>query len=117
MYHGTTKENHDKILRSGCFQAGTYFAKHLEDALGYGGLHVFEVLGSVGYFEGETPEGCDLWQVRFDSPLSTDLILRTTVYERVIGSTNKDVDEVLQKGILHALERTVETYPERSKLG
>ncbi len=42
-FHGTTKENVDIILKTG-FKAGTYFGKHLEDAIHMGGDCVFEVL-------------------------------------------------------------------------
>lgn len=41
-YHGTNKNNAKSILKTG-FREGTWFAKHLEDAIGYGGEYVFEV--------------------------------------------------------------------------
>ncbi len=41
-YHGTTKENAEKIMRMG-FKKGTWFALHLEDALEFGGEYVFRV--------------------------------------------------------------------------
>jgi hypothetical protein len=41
-YHGTTAANAKSILREG-FKPGTWFARHLEDAIGFGGGHVFEV--------------------------------------------------------------------------
>jgi len=44
-FHGTKRQNAYKILKTG-FKKWTYFAKHLEDALGYGGKYVFEI-----YFE------------------------------------------------------------------
>ena len=43
VYHGTTKENADKILKEG-FKEYTYFAKNLKDAIGFGGGYVFEVV-------------------------------------------------------------------------
>lgn len=39
-YHGTSKENAEKIMKEG-FDPRTYFARHLEDALGFGGRFVF----------------------------------------------------------------------------
>ncbi len=42
VYHGTKVVEARKILKEG-FKEGTYFAKHLEDAIGYGGNYVFEV--------------------------------------------------------------------------
>lgn len=41
-FHGTTKENADIILREG-FRPGTFFGKHMEDALHFGGGYIFEV--------------------------------------------------------------------------
>ena len=41
-YHGTTKRNAEKILKTG-FKKGTWFALHLEDALEFGGEYVFRV--------------------------------------------------------------------------
>jgi hypothetical protein len=41
-YHGTDFETAAEILLNG-FAPGTHFARHLEDAMSYGGTHVFEV--------------------------------------------------------------------------
>lgn len=41
-WHGTNKQNADKIKKEG-FNEGSYFARHLEDALTFGGLYVFRV--------------------------------------------------------------------------
>ena len=41
-YHGTNEVNAKSILKRG-FLPNTYFAAHLEDAIWYGGNHVFEV--------------------------------------------------------------------------
>jgi hypothetical protein len=41
-YHGTNARAAREIVGRG-FSEGTHFAAHLEDALGYGGAHVFEV--------------------------------------------------------------------------
>jgi len=42
LYHGTSKENAEKILKEG-FDQYTYFAKNLTDALSMGGPYVFAV--------------------------------------------------------------------------
>ena len=42
VYHGTTRANATKIRRGG-FKKGTWFAEHLECAVGYGGEYVFEI--------------------------------------------------------------------------
>lgn len=41
-YHGTTEENARCVLQEG-FHADTWFARHLEDALEFGGEYVFSV--------------------------------------------------------------------------
>lgn len=41
-FHGTSKRNAHQILETG-FRPGTFFAKHLEDALEFGGAYVFSV--------------------------------------------------------------------------
>ena len=41
-YHGTNAEAATLIRRTG-FKPGTWFAAHLEDAIAFGGMHVFEV--------------------------------------------------------------------------
>ena len=41
-YHGTNAAAARQIVGRG-FARGTHFATHLEDALGYGGGHLFEV--------------------------------------------------------------------------
>lgn len=42
-YHGTVRKKvADKILQEG-FKQGSFFATHLEDAIGFGGEYVFEV--------------------------------------------------------------------------
>ncbi len=41
-YHGTDRATAEQISLTG-FRKGTYFARHLEDALGFGGGYVFYV--------------------------------------------------------------------------
>ncbi len=84
-YHGTSKENADSILKSG-FRAGTYFAKHLEDAVGYGGPYVFEV---VLYFPGENPP----WQHKSGDPVPSDQIFSLKRYDtETLWSDSSDRD-------------------------
>lgn len=42
VYHGTDEATAKKILKNG-FKPDTFFATHLEHALGYGGKYIFEV--------------------------------------------------------------------------
>ncbi len=58
MFHGTNAENAAKIMKDG-FAVGTFFARHLEDALHFGGDYIFEV-----YFE-TTPT--NYWEYICDS--------------------------------------------------
>ncbi len=41
-YHGTTKENAEKILSEG-FKPDCWFARHIEDAIQFGGTFIFAV--------------------------------------------------------------------------
>lgn len=46
VYHGTTRQNATKIKQNG-FKPHTWFAKHLEDAVFYGGEYIFEAVFPV----------------------------------------------------------------------
>jgi hypothetical protein len=48
FYHGTDKKTAAIILKEG-FKRGTFFANHLEDAVHYGGTHVFAVSIKLPY--------------------------------------------------------------------
>ncbi|KKM26969.1 hypothetical protein LCGC14_1579370 [marine sediment metagenome] len=60
-YHGTNKENAAAIKQEG-FRQGTYFSYRVEDALGFGGNHVFAVEFSAdpAKWKGE-PDGWQFW--------------------------------------------------------
>ena len=73
-YHGTDRAAAESILREG-FRARTYFAQHLEDALAFGGLHVFEVAF------GEEARELD-WQFRIQRKRPSKHIVRYTVYKK-----------------------------------
>lgn len=83
-FHGTTKENADKILTEG-FNVGTYFAKHLEDALEFGGEYVFFVK-----FEGNGFSG---WQFHLRNHLLPDKIWRLIQYSPKLLLETGIVDE------------------------
>ncbi len=74
-YHGTNQENAQSIIKTG-FRLGTWFAANLQDALAYGGPHVFQV---VFHFE-EPPN----WQFMVDEEVSTDRIVQYSVFEQRI---------------------------------
>lgn len=79
-YHGTTAENAEKIRKEG-FLPWTYFGEHLEDAVEFGGPHIFE----VAFPENTTSESG--WQFRDPEHVSPTrivryyLIIKDPVYE------------------------------------
>ena len=42
-YHGTSTKRAKEIYKCGYFREGTWFARHLEDAIEFGGPYVFAV--------------------------------------------------------------------------
>lgn len=80
-YHGTNEENAERILING-FKEGTFFAKHLEDAVGYGGEYVFEVYLTTS---------CEYWEYVSDDIVSTENIVGLKKYSRIIKLENGDL--------------------------
>ena len=74
-YHGTSLKNALSICREG-FREYTYFATHLEDAVGYGGSYVFHVM-----FEKRME--LDVWQFREPGVVPVDRIVRLRHHEVV----------------------------------
>lgn len=74
VYHGTSYKSSKSILKEG-FREGTYFAKYLEDALGYGGKYIFE----VAYQYNKIPK--KNWQFICEEKISPEFIVRLTKYE------------------------------------
>ncbi len=72
-FHGTTRENAEQIQEEG-FKIGTYFAKHLEDAIGYGGQHVLWV--AIDFRSSPLK-----WQVINSNVISPDRIVRYEAYK------------------------------------
>jgi len=70
-YHGTNEENAQSILKEG-FRPESWFARHLEDAIEKGGIHVFQVA-----FD-DPP---DHWQFSFeDTWIKPDRIVSYKIY-------------------------------------
>ncbi len=89
-YHGTDDAAAKNILREG-FTPGTWFAEHLEDAIGFGGLCVFQVIFdklTPGQFIGregipvERIVGCEQYQI---TTLFENAELRQRVFNEAIG--------------------------------
>jgi hypothetical protein len=82
-FHGTIEENVESILQEG-FRIGTYFARHLENAIHMGGEYVFEV-----FFEKDPGSG---WQAcNFDEIVSPSDIHSLILYEPTLLHWNQNV--------------------------
>ena len=81
-YHGTNKEAAESILKEG-FRAGTWFAANLQDALGFGGKHIFRV---VFPFK-EAPN----WQFIADEVIFPDRITNYTIYQEEVIMNNEEL--------------------------
>jgi len=78
-FHGTTsKKKADSILKNG-FNKGTYFADHLEDALGFGGKYIFWVWIDFKFKKGRRPKGFE-WQVISANHIEPKFIKKYQIY-------------------------------------
>lgn len=95
-YHGTSKSAAYAILQKG-FASGTYFARHLEDALGYGGNYVFEVCFEAN----KLPKGDDAWQftVRRKVPPSKIVRLRYHPARKLLKENQALSKKILQSNL------------------
>lgn len=73
-FHGTNADAAIEIFKTG-FREGTYFAKHLEDALEFGGPHIFEAVLLTDHVD---------WQISVSNQIPPESIVRYSVYERTI---------------------------------
>lgn len=80
-YHGTDPCNFDSIMREG-FRYDTWFAAHLEDAIAFGGLLVFEVA-----FD-DPPDG---WQFHCPFVVRADQIVRVTRFSDEVVYRNDEL--------------------------
>jgi len=88
-YHGTNAKNAKSILKTG-FNKETYFARHLEDALGYGGSHVFGVV----FQKDDLPIEVDNWQFRtWDEVVPPDRIQFYSVFRETKILDNEELGE------------------------
>ena len=115
-YHGTDLESSSKILKRG-FRSGTYFAYHLEDAIGFGGPYVFEVVFDRGSSKASKDKDWQFITSEFVSSkrivrhytISRDMVLEKPEIGREIFASNFPLEE--QKEIL---ESDLEDYREGS---
>ena len=92
VYHGTDRKS-ARSIRESWFREGTWFARHLEDALGFGGSYVFEVVmessrlpSHVGGWQFMTAEAVPITQIQAlrvykQKVLMEDRLLRELVFE------------------------------------
>lgn len=80
-FHGTTsKKKADSILKNG-FNKGTFFADHLEDALGFGGNHIFWVWLDFKFKRGKRPKMYS-WQVISANHIKPEFIKKYEIYQK-----------------------------------
>ena len=91
LYHGTTKENADKILKEG-FIPGTYFGKHLEDAINFGGEYAFHIWFS------EDPN--DYWEWRNSKHIPPERIVYLDHFKLTILYENKEASLKVSKDLI-----------------
>jgi len=84
-YHGTNKKAAEFILNEG-FKPDTWFARHLEDAISYGGNHIFEVMFKV---KGLPPN----WQFRNLERVSVSRIVAYYIVDKVTIFSNEKLRE------------------------
>jgi len=78
-FHGTDEQAAMKIIKEG-FAPGTYFSAHLEDALSYGGNHIFQVVFPAGKRSREDADG---WQRCNMEPIYPKRIVAYTIHENI----------------------------------
>jgi len=74
VYHGTNAKNAAEIMEKG-FNVGTYFALHLEDALGYGGNHILQIVFPCKEIKRV------YWQFTISERIPADMIVGYDVYQ------------------------------------
>lgn len=86
-FHGTNKAKVKRILREG-FRVGTYFARHLEDALKFGGPHVFAVRFEEDGFNNMEK---DWWQFHLAAVVPPEKIWKVVEYSQLLIHSNPGV--------------------------
>lgn len=113
VYHGTNKANAMRILKTG-FNKGTYFACHLEDAIGYGGVYIFEVI----YPSKEVQETEGQWQIITAHHIDLASIVTLTKYNKANVLTNNETLRIQvcmsndSLGVIRGTRKHMKTHPE-----
>ena len=77
-WHGTTSAAKARAIMRDGFKPDTYFARNLEDALEFGGRHVFCVTFYITFKPGQP--NWRRWQVKLSNRLPPDAIVSYDVY-------------------------------------
>ena len=88
-YHGTPLASVAKAILVHGFVSGTFFSHHLEDALGYGGKYIFEVVFEEGDTQG------DGWQFIAHEHISPERIVSYSRYKRRIFINRQDLRDAI----------------------
>ncbi len=87
-FHGTNEKAASNILKDG-FEPDTWFARHLEDSIFYGGLHVFEVAFEIE----KLPTN---WQIHHLEEIPADRIIGYHIFtKRTVINKEKLRDGIL----------------------
>jgi hypothetical protein len=115
-YHGTDEKAAASIIKTG-FRVGTYFGEALQDALTFGGEHVFEVeLDDSKINKGAHPE--DDWQLHTLEHIPADRIVGYKVYAVEKRFENQELrSQLATKSLAAAKERQVYSIPSPARKG
>jgi hypothetical protein len=103
-YHGTNAEAVEKIREEG-FRIYTYFARSLQDALGFGGPHILEVV----FYDADIEEFG--WQFKAPEVVSPDRILRYYTLEKEMQFEIKELGERVFKSNMVETPRVLASEP------
>lgn len=97
-YHGTNEENAASILKTG-FHYGSWFAANLQDALSYGGPHVFQ----VAFDFDEAPN----WQFHVDGEIGIDKIVEYSIWDKKMLYDNQPLRHTILEANLAKMNNTL----------
>ncbi len=105
-FHGTNAKSANNILKTG-FKPWTYFADHLEDALKFGGNHVFEVCFKK---DGLRSRGNNDWQFMNRKTIRPNKIVRYFVIKRTTKMENKKLEKEVFESKLQSKTEVIFGY-------
>jgi hypothetical protein len=98
-YHGTNEENAASILKTG-FRYGSWFAASLQDALAFGGPHVF----LVAFDFDEPPRN---WQFMHDGEIAVDRIVEYSIFDKKTVYDNQPLRHTILEANLSKMGKTL----------